>query len=263
MGRASVVLTRMREICLSLPDTKETLTWGEPHFRVGEKIFAGCGEGKGVVSIGFKLEMEHALDIIQDPRFTKAPYVGHKGWVSMDAAGITSWDEVRELIHESYRLIAPKKSLAKLGTDEAPSATTARNREPAKAATGRRGEAKSASPQRSTKAKSTTSSTPRSAETKTATAQRATTTRGAGTRSGVSVKKSAAKRSAASDATSAGGAKRAGAGRPAIVKKSAAKSTAAATRTAGTKKSAAKRSASTAPDTAARGAKKTRVAKKG
>ncbi len=32
----------MRKICLSLPDTKETLTWGEPHFRVGDKIFAGA-----------------------------------------------------------------------------------------------------------------------------------------------------------------------------------------------------------------------------
>ncbi|MEO2016269.1 MAG: DUF1801 domain-containing protein [Fuerstiella sp.] len=31
------VLERLRGICLSLPKTKETLTWGKPHFRVGEK----------------------------------------------------------------------------------------------------------------------------------------------------------------------------------------------------------------------------------
>lgn len=109
------VLDNMREICLALPDTKETLTWGQPHFRVGEKIFAGCGDEKGRPVIGFKLEMDHADAIIQDARFSRAPYVGHKSWVSMDASGVRDWNEVRPLVLESYRLIAPKRTLAKLG----------------------------------------------------------------------------------------------------------------------------------------------------
>lgn len=123
MTKTYEALTRMREICLSLPDTKETLTWGQPHFRVGEKIFAGCGEEKGKSSIGFKLELDHADAILGDPRFTRAPYVGHKGWVSMDAQKVKDWEEVRLLVHESYRLIAPKKSYAKLAT--VPAATEA------------------------------------------------------------------------------------------------------------------------------------------
>jgi predicted DNA-binding protein (MmcQ/YjbR family) len=114
MVKASNALGRMREICLSLPDTKETPTWGSPHFRVGEKIFAGCGEHQGKGSIGFKLEMAHAAAIVERPGFTRAPYVGHKGWVSLDVDSVDDWDEVRELVHESYRLIAPKRSLAKL-----------------------------------------------------------------------------------------------------------------------------------------------------
>lgn len=120
MAKASSALERMREICLSLPDTKETPTWGSPHFRVGEKIFAGCGEHQGKGSIGFKLEMAHAAAIVERPGFTRAPYVGHKGWVSLDTDSVRDWDEVRALVHESYRLIAPKKSLAKLS----PSAKT-------------------------------------------------------------------------------------------------------------------------------------------
>jgi predicted DNA-binding protein (MmcQ/YjbR family) len=123
MARGSV-LAHMRKICLSLPDTKETLTWGQPHFRVGEKIFSGCGDEKGKAVIGFKLEMDHADAVIQDPRFWRAPYVGHKGWVSMDASTVEDWDEVRALVQESYRLIAPKKSLAKLA-DAAPRAARA------------------------------------------------------------------------------------------------------------------------------------------
>ncbi|MFN0006698.1 MAG: hypothetical protein ACKVXR_02230 [Planctomycetota bacterium] len=47
MVKAFRALARFRAICLSLPDTKETLTWGKPHFRVGEKIFAGFGDEGG------------------------------------------------------------------------------------------------------------------------------------------------------------------------------------------------------------------------
>lgn len=108
------VLDHMRAICLALPGTKETLTWGQPHFRVGEKIFAGCGEEKGRVVLGFKLDMDHADAIIQDPRFWRAPYVGHKGWVSMDASAVEDWNEVRPLVLESYRLIAPRRTVAQM-----------------------------------------------------------------------------------------------------------------------------------------------------
>src|SRR5438093_192818 len=108
------VLDRMTEICLSLPDTKLTMTWGQPHFRVGEKIFAGCGEHAGWQALGFKLERDHADAVVRDPRFRRAPYVGHKGWVQMDGSKVRDWDEVRALVLESYRLIAPKRTLAKL-----------------------------------------------------------------------------------------------------------------------------------------------------
>ena len=121
MAKTDAVLAKMREICLSLPDTKETMTWGKPHFRVGEKIFAGCGEENGKQVIGFKLQMAHAEAVIKDPRFWRAPYVGHKGWVSMDPVGVKDWNEVRVMILESFRLIAPKKTLAKLeGSASAP-----------------------------------------------------------------------------------------------------------------------------------------------
>ena len=128
--KGSSVLDHMRAICLALPETKETLTWGQPHFRVGEKIFAGCGEEKGRLVIGFKLDMDHADAIIQDPRFWRAPYVGHKGWVSMDAGGVDDWGEVRPLVLESYRLIAPRRTLAKLDGGAAPAAKKAPKKAP-------------------------------------------------------------------------------------------------------------------------------------
>ena len=120
----STPLTEMRRICLALPETTETPTWGEPHFRVRGKIFAGCGDHGGVITIGFKLEREHADAAIRDPRFTRAPYVGQHGWISMDAKGVRDWDEVRALVLESYRLIAPKTLWAQVQGGKATAKTT-------------------------------------------------------------------------------------------------------------------------------------------
>lgn len=119
MAGMTALLNRIRRICLALPDTKETPTWSKPHFRVGEKIFAGFGEEDGRPTLGMKLVAGHAKLVVRDPRFRPAPYVGHKGWVSMDVSGVDDWDEVAELVLESYRLIAPKRSLARL-VDGAP-----------------------------------------------------------------------------------------------------------------------------------------------
>ncbi len=100
------IYEKVKAICLSFPNTKLTMTWDSPHFRVGEKIFAGYGHGKA----GFKLEAEHAEERIEDdPRFERAPYVGRYGWVTMDLSKVRDWREVKTLIGESYRLIAKCK----------------------------------------------------------------------------------------------------------------------------------------------------------
>jgi predicted DNA-binding protein (MmcQ/YjbR family) len=123
MARKDDGLERVRGICLALPDTRETPTWGKPHFRVGDKIFCGYGGDEHGAVIGFKLEKEHARELVLRPGFRPAPYVGHKGWVELDLRQVSNWGAVRELVLESYRLIAPKRTLAKLaGTAAEPSA---------------------------------------------------------------------------------------------------------------------------------------------
>jgi predicted DNA-binding protein (MmcQ/YjbR family) len=105
---------KVRSLALALPDTKLTMTWGSPHFRVGEKIFCGYGAEGGKRVLGIKLSLPHAKAAVKEPRFWPAPYVGKHGWVSMDITQKKSWREVAELIRESYELIASKASLAKL-----------------------------------------------------------------------------------------------------------------------------------------------------
>ncbi|MCC6781897.1 MAG: MmcQ/YjbR family DNA-binding protein [Planctomycetes bacterium] len=125
------ILARYRALCLSLPEAVETITWGEPHYRVAKRIFGGYGEEDGRTVIGFKLTPEHAAAIVADPRFRPAKYGGRHGWVSMDAAAIDDWEQLRELVLESYLLIAPKRVAARLGeagtiAREAPRKSTAR-----------------------------------------------------------------------------------------------------------------------------------------
>lgn len=110
----SAAFQKVRALCLALPDTKLTMTWGSPHFRVGEKIFCGFGAENGKQIMGVKLGMSHARSVVKEARFWPAPYVGKHGWVSMDVAQRKSWDEVGQLIRESYELIAPKASRSKL-----------------------------------------------------------------------------------------------------------------------------------------------------
>ena len=112
-------LERLREICLSLPEATEKEAWGDPTWRVRDRIFAmqkGNFEG-GRPSVWFKApEGAQAVLVGSDPdTFFVPPYVGHKGWVGvhLDSREL-DWDELADLIADSYRLIAPKRLSALL-----------------------------------------------------------------------------------------------------------------------------------------------------
>ena len=103
----------MRTICQKLPNTKETVTWGKPHFRVGEKIFCGCGEVKGQPQIGLKMEPGESKLMMKAPGIEKAAYSRpNDGWVSIDPNLFDDWEEIEGFIIGSFRLIAPKRVAA-------------------------------------------------------------------------------------------------------------------------------------------------------
>jgi len=102
------ILGKLRKICLALPETKETNTWGHPNFRVGEKIFAVFEEYKGELGICVKVGKLIQGVFLDDPRFFRTPYVGKYGWVTLRVhSAPLNWTEIRELVKGSYLLIAP------------------------------------------------------------------------------------------------------------------------------------------------------------
>lgn len=102
----------LRRIALALPGAVETITWGEPHFRVQNRIFGGLGrrEGREVTSV--KLEKPHAEALLLDPRFRPAPYVGRYGWVEFALDDVTP-AELEQFVAESHRLVAREKPRSK------------------------------------------------------------------------------------------------------------------------------------------------------
>jgi predicted DNA-binding protein (MmcQ/YjbR family) len=109
-------LDRLRSICLALPEAAEKEAWGDPTFRVKDKIFAMQKTGDGRVSVWLKAPpgAQEILVGAAPETFFVPPYVGHKGWVGIRLDADPDWAEVESLVRRSYRLIAPKRLAAML-----------------------------------------------------------------------------------------------------------------------------------------------------
>jgi predicted DNA-binding protein (MmcQ/YjbR family) len=117
-------ITRLRKLCLAFPDAHEVEAWGEPTFRVKNKIFAMFasaathhGDGRPGVWCATP-HMTQDLLLRSDPgRFFVPPYVGKSGWVGIYLDASPDWDAVADVLRESYRRIAPKRLAAQLEPD--------------------------------------------------------------------------------------------------------------------------------------------------
>jgi hypothetical protein len=107
-------IDRLRAICLALPEAVEKEAWGDPTFRVRDKIFAMEKRGDRRISLWCKALAGSQMVLVgADPeRFFVPPYVGHKGWVGVRLDQEPDWDEVAAIVRGSYRLIAPKRLAA-------------------------------------------------------------------------------------------------------------------------------------------------------
>ena len=113
-------LTKLRKLCLALPEAHEVEAWGEPTFRVRNKLFAmfsGAGHhGAGRNAVWCKAPPgDQELMVSMAPaRFFRPPYVGPSGWVGVYLDKGTDWKELKDVIEESYRMTAPKRLRAQL-----------------------------------------------------------------------------------------------------------------------------------------------------
>ena len=116
-------LARLRKLCLALPEAHEVEAWGEPTFRVRNKLFAMYasadnhhGGGRPAVWVKSAPGEQQLLIAAEPKRFFKPPYVGSSGWVGIWLDKRPRWSQVQMMVQDSYRLTAPKKLLALLAS---------------------------------------------------------------------------------------------------------------------------------------------------
>jgi predicted DNA-binding protein (MmcQ/YjbR family) len=118
MMQTSPVLTKLRALCLSFPETSETSSWGHPNFRAGKRTFVAYERVRGRPSIAFRVDTPGVERLLARRQFFETPY-GRGQWVSVWADGGVDWKLVADLTRRSYRTVALKRMLAALDSHTA------------------------------------------------------------------------------------------------------------------------------------------------
>jgi hypothetical protein len=114
-------LTRLRKLCLALPEAHEVEAWGEPTFRVRNKMFATFADranhhGRGRHAVWCAAPPGNQLLMITaaPDLFFAPPYVGSRGWVGIWLDTDVDWSRVAAVLEDAYRAVAPNKLSARL-----------------------------------------------------------------------------------------------------------------------------------------------------
>jgi len=109
------VLAKLREICLTLPETSERLSHGAPTFFVRQKrafvtvMTDHHGDGRFALWCAAPEGMQAMLVEADPERFFVPPYVGHRGWLGVRLDRGLRWDEIAGIAEDAYAEVAPAK----------------------------------------------------------------------------------------------------------------------------------------------------------
>ncbi len=109
------LLGRVSQICRELPETAMERHGDHAAFLVGKKKFAyflNNHHGDGIVGFTCKVAAgdNQLLTKAQPERYYLPAYLASKGWVGLRLdVGEIDWEEVRELLWDSYCRTAPKR----------------------------------------------------------------------------------------------------------------------------------------------------------
>lgn len=115
-------IERVRRICLSLPETWEKISHGEPTWFVGKKVFAMFsndhhGDGHVAVTVPAAIGIQEMLIQKSPKKFYCPPYVGCRGWIGIEVSKVSD-KELSLHIKEAWRLIAPPKLQQSIGGEK-------------------------------------------------------------------------------------------------------------------------------------------------
>src|SRR3954454_10767612 len=118
---ADPLLGRIRALALAFPDAAEKISHGHPAFFT-TKVFAYYG-GSIKVNGAYRQHERSGLvfpgpdereALLGDDRCYVPAYLGASGWIGVDLADDTDWNEIDELLDASYRRTAGSRRVAVL-----------------------------------------------------------------------------------------------------------------------------------------------------
>ena len=114
----AAVVERLRAICSALPEVHELEdAWSHGFLvRKGNVVSASCADGTTFCSVRAEPEEVAALLAAGHPYFATGQ--GNRIGIVLDDT--TDWNELGELVRESYRLLAPKKLVALMDDASSP-----------------------------------------------------------------------------------------------------------------------------------------------
>ena len=113
-------LAGVRGICASFPEVSERLSHGSPAWFTREKktvaMFVDDHHGDGILGIWCAAPPGAQAELIEtEPeRFYRPAYVGHRGWIGVRLDVAPDWAELRGIVTDAYRQVAPKTLVARL-----------------------------------------------------------------------------------------------------------------------------------------------------
>ena len=110
-------LSRIRRICLALPETSERLSHGAPTFFVrGKRAFLMVltnhhGDGRFAIWCAAPEGLQATLVEANPERFFVPPYVGHRGWLGVRLDRGLDWNAIAGIVEDAYGEVAPRRLL--------------------------------------------------------------------------------------------------------------------------------------------------------
>jgi hypothetical protein len=106
-------LSRLRDLCLALPETSERPSHGAPTFFVrGKRAFLMVltnhhGDGRFAIWCAAPAGMQELLVEADGELYFRPPYVGHRGWLGVRLDRGLDWDQLAGIVEDAYAEVAP------------------------------------------------------------------------------------------------------------------------------------------------------------
>jgi hypothetical protein len=122
------ILSRIRELCLALPETSGRPSHGTPTFFVrGKRAFLMVlkdhhGDGRFAIWCAAPAGVQGMLVAADAEKYFVPPYVGHCGWLGVRLDLGLDWDELGGIVEDAHAMVAPARLVEAARAAAAPEA---------------------------------------------------------------------------------------------------------------------------------------------